>query len=52
MIDDVESPAFAKALRAREGGDRKAAADVRSILAELDDLEEAKRSGAIDLAST
>lgn len=49
VIDRVESAKFAKALHARKGGDRKAAALVSKITAELDEIELAKESGAIDL---
>jgi site-specific DNA recombinase len=49
VIDIVESAAFAKALRSHAGGDRKAGAQVAKISAELDELEHAKESGAIDL---
>jgi DNA invertase Pin-like site-specific DNA recombinase len=49
VIDLVESPAFVKALRARSGGDRKAGAEVTRIQRELDELENAKRSGALSL---
>jgi DNA invertase Pin-like site-specific DNA recombinase len=49
VIDIVESTRFAKALRTRGTGDRKAAAAVAKISAELDELEAAKESGAITL---
>jgi site-specific DNA recombinase len=49
VIAAVESASFAKALRARQGGDRKAAAMVEKITTELDELEQAKETGAIDL---
>jgi hypothetical protein len=49
VIELVESVAFAKAQRARSGGDRKAAAEVNRIRAELDELETAKLAGALSL---
>ncbi len=49
VIRIVESADFAKRLHQRGGGDRKAAAQVAKISAELDELEHAKESGAIDL---
>jgi DNA invertase Pin-like site-specific DNA recombinase len=49
VIDLVESTAFARALRARKGGDRKAATVVAKLTAELEELQQAKESGAITL---
>jgi site-specific DNA recombinase len=49
VIMRTEAPTFAKALSSRSGGDRKAAAEVNRIAAELDELEEAKRTGALSL---
>jgi hypothetical protein len=49
VILRVESPAFVKVLRARAGGDRKAATDVKRLTAELRELEQAKASGALTL---
>lgn len=49
VIERVESKAFARVLRSHDGGDRKAAAEVNGIRAELDDLEAAKLNGALSL---
>src|SRR5262249_58450713 len=47
VIDLVQPTRFAKALRARKGGDRRAAAEGSKLVAELAELQHAKESGAI-----
>jgi DNA invertase Pin-like site-specific DNA recombinase len=48
VLDYVESATFAKALQRREGGDRKVAANVDKLRAQLEQYKVDHESGAID----
>ncbi|HKE76665.1 MAG TPA: recombinase family protein [Acidimicrobiales bacterium] len=50
VIETVESPAFAKRLRARATGDRQAAAAAERLVAEKAELLAAYEAGSIDVA--
>jgi DNA invertase Pin-like site-specific DNA recombinase len=49
VVRRVESAKFARELRSRQGGDRKAVAEIDKITRELRDLEKGKASGALSL---